>query len=160
MTDVAAVNASPLIYLTGAGQLDLLRLAGDAVVVPRAVADEVGRWGADDPVARALDETPWLKVVPNPTVPPSIQAWDLGAGETAVLSHALSGRATAILDDRAGRRCALAHRIPVRGTLGLALLAKKHGKIAAARPLLERMREQGMYLSDTVLNRALALIGE
>jgi len=120
VTDVAAVNASPLIYLTGAGQLDLLRLAGDEVVVPRAVADEVGRWGADDPVARALDETPWLKVVPNPTVPPSIQAWDLGAGETAVLSHALSGRATAILDDRAGRRCALAHRIPVRGTLGLA----------------------------------------
>lgn len=57
-------------------------------------------------------------------------------------------------------RCALAHRIPVRGTLGLALLAKRHGKIAAARPLLELMRQQGMYLSDTVLDRALALIGE
>jgi len=93
-------------------------------------------------------------------VPASIQAWDLGAGETAVLSYALRRQAAAILDDRAGRRCTLAHHVPVRGTLGLALLAKRHGKISAARPLLERMREQGMYLSDAVLDRALALIGE
>jgi predicted nucleic acid-binding protein len=160
LADVAVVNASPLIYLTGAGQLDLLRLAGDEIVVPRAVSDEVGRWGADDPVARALGQTAWLTTVPNPPVPPSIQAWDLGAGEAAVLSYALSEHTAAILDDRAGRRCALAHRIPVRGTLGLVLLAKRHGKIDTARPLLERLREEGMYLSDAVLNRALALVEE
>lgn len=160
MGETAAVNASPLIYLTGAGQLDLLQLAGDEIVVPRAVADEVGRWGPGDPVAQALAETTWLEVVPNSAVPPSVLAWDLGAGETAVLSSALTRQATAILDDRGGRRCALAHRIPVRGTLGLVLLAKKQGKIAAARPLLELMREQGMYLSDAVLNRALALAEE
>jgi len=160
LADVAVVNASPLIYLTGAGQLDLLRLAGDEIVVPRAVADEVGCWGTDDPVARALDQRTWLKTVPNPSVAPSIQAWDLGAGETAVLSYALLEHAAAILDDRAGRRCALAHRIPLRGTLGLVLLARKRGKIHAARPLVERLREEGMYLSDAVINRALTLVGE
>ena len=160
MADVAVVNASPLIYLTGAGQLDLLLLAGDQIVVPRAVADEVGRWGADDPVARALVQTAWLEIVLNPQVPPSIQAWDLGAGEAAVLSYALAEPAVAILDDRAGRRCALAHRIPLRGTLGLVLLAKKRGRIDAARPLLDRLRDEGMYLSDAVLHRALALVGE
>jgi predicted nucleic acid-binding protein len=93
-------------------------------------------------------------------VPPSIQAWDLGTGEAAVLSYALSKPAAAILDDRTGRRCALAHRIPLRGTLGLVLLAKKRGRIDAARPLLDRLRDEGMYLSDAVLNRALALVGE
>ncbi len=160
MADVAVVNASPLIYLTGVRQLGLLRLAGDEIVVPRAVAEEVRRWGADDPVARALDQTDWLRTVPDPVVPPSVQAWDLGAGETAVLSYALSEHATAILDDRAGRRCALAHRMPLRGTLGLVLLAKKRGLVHSARPLLERLRVEGMYLSDPVIDRALALVGE
>jgi predicted nucleic acid-binding protein len=160
LADVAVVNASPLIYLTGAGQLDLLRLAGNQIVIPRAVVDEVGRWGADNLVARALDQTAWLETVPNPPVPTSIQAWDLGAGEAAVLSYALSEPAVAILDDRAGRRCALAHRIPLRGTLGLVLLAKKRGRIDAARPLLDRLRGEGMYLSDAVLNQALALVEE
>jgi len=160
LTDVAVVDASPLIFLTGAGQLELLRLAGDAIAVPGAVAAEVGRWGDQDPVAQALHQTPWLVPVPNPSVPPSIQRWDLGAGEAAVLSYALSRQAMAILDDRAGRRCALAHRIPLRGTLGLVLLAKRRGRIEAARPLLDDLREAGMYLSDTILNRALALVGE
>jgi predicted nucleic acid-binding protein len=39
----AVVNASPLIYLTGAGRLDLLRLSADEVVAPEAVAAEEKR---------------------------------------------------------------------------------------------------------------------
>jgi predicted nucleic acid-binding protein len=35
-----------------------------------------------------------------------------------------------LLDDRAARNCASALKIPVRGTLGVLLLAKKNGKIA------------------------------
>jgi predicted nucleic acid-binding protein len=58
------------------------------------------------------------------------------------------------------RRCAAALKIPVRGTLGLVLVAKQRGRISAARPVLERMKGSGMYLSDSVLNRALSLVGE
>jgi predicted nucleic acid-binding protein len=82
LADVAVVNASPLIYLTEAGRLELLRLAGDEIVVPEAVAEEVRRWGADDPVVRALAATPWLRIVASIGVPLSIQVWDLGPGET------------------------------------------------------------------------------
>ena len=39
-------------------------------------------------------------------------------------AHAHPG-AEAIIDDLAGRRCAAAFSIPVRGTLGLALIAKQ-----------------------------------
>ena len=86
---------------------------------------------------------------------------DLGAGESAVLAwaHAHPG-SLAIVDDLAGRRCAAALRIPVRGTLGLVLVAKQRGRIKAARPVLESMRASGMYLSDGVMNRALALVDE
>ncbi|MDB9501648.1 DUF3368 domain-containing protein [Spirulina major CS-329] len=50
--------------------------------------------------------------------------------------------------------------IPVRGTLGLVLVAKQRGEIAEARSVLMQLRQVGMYLSDGVLNRALALVGE
>lgn len=65
-----------------------------------------------------------------------------------------------ILDDLQARRCANIYNIPPRGTLGLVMLAKKRGRLTAARPVLEELRRAGMYLSDAVLNRALKLIGE
>jgi predicted nucleic acid-binding protein len=66
----------------------------------------------------------------------------------------------AVLDDLAGRRCAEALGIPVTGTVGLVLGARKRGMIPAARPVLEELRDNGMYLSSAVLERALALVGE
>jgi predicted nucleic acid-binding protein len=155
------VNASPLIFLARGGMLDFLRLAGDEVVVPQAVADEVQRREMADVTAQALRQTAWLVTVATPPVPPLIQAWDLGAGESAVLSWAYAAPGTeAIVDDLAARRCAAALGIPVRGTLGLVLTAKQRGLIPLARPVLEQLRQAGMYLSDGVLNQALALVGE
>jgi predicted nucleic acid-binding protein len=65
-----------------------------------------------------------------------------------------------VVDDLAARRCAQALGIPVRGTLGLVLLGKRRGRLAAARPVLESLRRAGMYLSDSVMNRALRAVGE
>lgn len=129
--------------------------------MPSAVADEIRREGPNDSAVRALDSTAWLKIVEGPPPPPVVQGWDLGAGESAVLAWAHAHPGTlAIVDDLAGRRCAAALRIPVRGTLGLVLVAKQRGQIKAARPVLESMRASGMYLSDAVMNRALTLVGE
>lgn len=161
MAEAAVVNASPLIYLTGIAQLELLRLAANEVLVPREVADEVRRWGDEDPVVRALSATPWLKVVEAPPVPASVQAWNLGAGESAVLSYALAHPGVlAIIDDLAGRRCAVVHHVDVRGCLGLVLVAKQRGLIPLAHPVVEALREAGLYLSADVIRRALALVGE
>ena len=65
-----------------------------------------------------------------------------------------------IVDDLAARRCAATLGIPVRGTLGLVLTAKKRGVIPEARPVLEQLRQSGMYLSDRILSQALALVEE
>lgn len=161
MAERPAVNASPLIYLAGADLLSFLQLAGLEIVVPRPVAEEIRAGASLDAAARALDSTPWLTVVDAVPVPAAIQAWDLGDGESSVLAWAHANPGTlAILDDLAARRCAATLRIPVRGTLGLVLLARQRGRISAARPVLEALRASGMYLSDAVLNKALALVGE
>lgn len=157
----AVVNASPLIYLSQTAQLELLRLAAEEVLVPRAVADEVRRWGDEDAAVRALAATPWLKIIDTPRVPASVEAWNLGPGESAVLSYALAHRGVqAIIDDLAGRRCAVVHHVDVRGCVGLVLVAKQRGVIPLARPVVEALREAGLYLSDDVIGRALALVGE
>ena len=90
--------------------------------------------GPQDLTAQAIEKTEWITVVEPPPIPELIQAWDLGKGESSVLAWAYSHSGTeAILDDLLARRCAATLDIPIRGTLGLVLTAKKHGRIAQAR---------------------------
>lgn len=161
MAERPAINASPLILLTKAGLLDLLQLMSQEIVVPAAVAMEIQQYGVKDMTSQAIAQTNWLVVIDTPPVPELIQSWDLGPGESAVLTWGyVHPNTEVIVDDLAARRCAVALGIPVRGTLGLVLTAKQRGTIPAARPILEQLRDSGMYLSERVMNQALALVGE
>jgi predicted nucleic acid-binding protein len=155
------VNASPVILLTKIGLVDLLNRLGSPVVIPEAAVLEIQKAGPSDPAVQALAHAPWLaKVDPGP-IPPSLASFNLGSGESAVLAHALANAGSgAILDDQAARNCATALGIPHQGTLALILFAKQHGFIPAARPFVEVLRQQGMYLSDQIMNQALAQVGE
>jgi predicted nucleic acid-binding protein len=155
------VNASPIIVLAKTGYLDLLRLAGDPVQVPLAVAQEVMRAGPNDPAALALTQVPWLASVDPGPAPATLQAFRLDPGEESVLTWALTNPGTeTLIDDQAARRCARALSIPCRGCLGLVIVAKKQGVVPLARPVLEQLRQAGLRLSDRVLNLALAQVGE
>jgi predicted nucleic acid-binding protein len=161
VADVAVVDTSPCVYLVGAGLLDLLRLAAPDVTIPRAAMNEVDAYGTDDPVARTIRATSWLRVVDVDSLPSAVQEFDLGDGESAVIAWALAHPGSeAILDDLQARKCAQALGVTLRGTLGLVLLAKQCGVMPEARPALDRLCQAGMYLSDRVMNRALSRIGE
>jgi predicted nucleic acid-binding protein len=161
VAECPAVNASPLIFLARAGLLELLKLEAQEIAVSRSVAEEIRHRGPDDITVRAMETETWLKIMEDLPVPDVLRAWDLGEGESAVLAWGYANPGTVIIvDDLAARRCAATYGIPVRGTLGLVLTAKKRGVIPQARPVLERLRQSGMYLSDLVLNQALALVGE
>lgn len=161
MAERPAVNASPLIHLSRGGLISLLQVAGSDIVIPLAVAEEIQRRGALDITVQVVERTPWLHVVETPVQAEIIRAWDLGNGESSVLAWAYAHSGTeAIIDDLSARRCAAPLGIPVRGTLGLVLTAKRRGMIAKARPLLEDLRRAGMYLSDRVMDWALKEVGE
>ncbi len=155
------VNASPLIILAKAGYLDLLRIAGDPVLVPLPVQQEIQQAGATDPAVLALGKVSWLQVVdPGPTAL-EVLPFGLDVGEEAVLTWALAHPGTeALVDDSTARRCAQKLAIPHRGCLGLVLNARRLGLLPAARPVLEALRTSGLYLSDRVLNSVLPQVGE
>jgi predicted nucleic acid-binding protein len=155
------VNASPVILLARVGQLDLLQCLGPAVVILEAAVVEIQRRGPADPAVQALTQATWLVSVDPGPIPANVAAFGLGNGETAVLAHALANPGSgAIVDDQAARNAAVALGIPHQGTLGVVVFAKMQGFIPAARPVVELLRQHGMYLSDLVMNQALAQVGE
>lgn len=153
MNERWVVNASPLIVLAKVGYLHLLTALADELVVPQAVVDEINAGPIDD-LARVF-----LANSPFPTIAtvsdPLVLAWDLGAGETAVLSYALNNGWRAVIDDGAARRCAQTFDIPLIGTLGVILRARKANLIPSASSVLKALREQGLRLDDAVIRTAL-----
>lgn len=109
MAELAAVNASPLIFLAHAGILDFLRFAAPEIVVPVAVAEEIRRRGPGEPTARAIQGIKWLREVETSPPPPAVLAWHLGPGESSVLAWCLEhpGSET-IVDDLSDRFFAMA----------------------------------------------------
>lgn len=161
MPDVLIVNASPLIFLGNAGRIDLLRATpSDRVIVPEPVFDEVISGGYADKAAKAIAEATWLERRASPSIPTSVVAWDLGAGESSVIATALQmSGASVVIDDLNGRKCGLALGIRVVGTLGLIIRAHRQGRLADPRAVLQELRAAGMWLSDAAIARALRIGG-
>ena len=123
VTERWVLNTSPLIVLAHVGQERLFRALADDVVIPRAVVKEIKAGLADDRARQAIAGGRFAIVDAVPA--PEILAWDLGAGETAVLSYALEEPGwTVILDDAAAKVCAelcsAAQRHPGSGRTGQA----------------------------------------
>ncbi|MCD6289567.1 MAG: DUF3368 domain-containing protein [Anaerolineae bacterium] len=160
MTERWVLNASPIIVLARIGQEHLLRALTNGVMVPRAVVTEIEAGPADDP-ARHLIAEGYLTIVEAAPVP-EILAWDLGAGETAVLSYALSKPGwMAILDDAAARKCARSFGLRFKGTLAVVILAKQRGLIPSATEVLCSLLNTGFHLDENVIREALSrTVGE
>jgi predicted nucleic acid-binding protein len=94
------VNTSPLILLTKAGRLDLLRLGGVEVLVRDTVGGEIEAGAGYDATIDAIRQLDWLSVVPCPALPDPVQNCGLDPGESAVLALALGDPGSeVVLDD-------------------------------------------------------------
>lgn len=76
VAEPAVVNASPLIFLSRAGLIDLLQLISSEVIVPETVAAEIEVRRESDPTALALANTSWLVVTQTPSVAPQFKPGD------------------------------------------------------------------------------------
>jgi predicted nucleic acid-binding protein len=135
-------------------------LAAQAVV-PRPVAEEIEAGPLLDPARQALASGRFT-VVDMPPAPPELLAWDLGYGETAVLSWAIAQNGwTAILDDAEARKCARAFSIPVKGTLALVVTAKQRGIVPSAAEIIQTLVNTGFRLDERLIRDVLTqTVGE
>lgn len=83
-------NASPLILLGKIGRLHIIESLNSAYAIPSAVADEINAGPENDPARRWLSEAHnKRRLLETLVIPPQLLAWDLGAGETAVIAHCI-----------------------------------------------------------------------
>lgn len=160
MPDTWITDASPLIALAKVGRAQLLEDLSDELLVPEAVASEVLEGPAADPGRLLLEAGFGRRIAPR-ELSSRVLAWGLGRGESEVLALGLEiPDATVVVDDAAARRCAAALNLPMIGTLGIVLRAKRLGWIESASALLQSLRDVGFRVDDTTARTVLDSIGE
>lgn len=150
MTDRTVADSSCLIVLERIGRLDILPRVFGSVLIPEAVAKEVGF------------SAPWLEiqVVRNNPVEARIRS-QLGAGEAAAIVLTIEvAPSRIILDDRRARRVAEQLGVSMIGTPGLLVLAKRRAMLDQVSPVLTAMRNAGFYVSKELVERTLRAAGE
>lgn len=157
----AISNTSPLLYLYRINAIDWLPELFNEIWTPNAVVLELREGqqrGYDVPVPSAYA---WLQIVEPQSIPSELTTLDLGMGEVAALALALETRnRIVLLDDGLARRTAQASGLTVWGTLRVLLEAKSQGLTESVAPLVERLRDSGMWISEDIRTRILNLAGE
>lgn len=143
-------NASPIIFLSKLGELDLLQQCFDEVHIPEAVKTEIG--------AIALPD--FIQVTSISEFGKHYVAGALGvlhAGELEAIRLAEEIEADrVILDDLKARQKAKRQNLNVVGTVGILKLAQAKGLLSKAVFLqhVDALVDQhGMWLSEKILQR-------
>lgn len=145
------INASPFILLCKSGLAELLPELFSEIYMPERVSIEIIE-GNDLATEKLYDyEETWIIRV-SPYVAEEVLVWNLGEGETDVLSFAFENEnITALVDDRAARKCAQTLNIKTLGTGGILILAKKRGLLDSVSEALKKLQNAGLYISNEII---------
>jgi predicted nucleic acid-binding protein len=140
--------------------MDLLESLAASIAVPQSVIREIEAGTESDASTGATVSWAKARGIADMMLAVSVASWDLGAGESEVITHCLADPSIAVLDDGEARACAQAHTLPVIGTLGIILRARKQKLVPAARPLIEQLISAGSHLNRELVEQALKQVGE
>jgi predicted nucleic acid-binding protein len=106
------VNASPIISLTKIDRIHLLSQLCNEIVIPQGVADEISLSGYNDSAVTWLQQAGQSFIQTAPEADLRVASWDLGMGESQVLSWAIQHTGyEVIIDDLAARKDEILERI-------------------------------------------------
>jgi uncharacterized protein len=159
---IVVSDTTPISELAKIGRLTLLREVYLRVIIPQEVYDEV--MAGPRVVVAATKSANWIEVhaVSESNKVLALHAsTPLGLGECAALILAEElGAQRLLMDDRAGRREAIARGLPVTGTIGTLLVAKQQGIITSVKDVLDDLRDHGTRISEQLYRDALAAASE
>lgn len=156
------VNTTPLIALSHVEQLDILRKLYGEIIIPEAVYRELSV-KTDSICKKTVDSSlDWIRVdkIKN-QMAKAMYKTQLHDGEVEVMILAKEIAAdVVIIDDANAKRHAKYLELPVTGTLGVLIKAKQERYIDELKPILQRMVENGIYISQGLIELCLKQVGE
>lgn len=140
-------NSTPLINFAAIRRLDILEHLFGKLVIPKAVERELLEKGSDYPSALAIQEAAFIDIVEirDISLCESLKS-ELNDGEAEAITLALEHNITwLLLDEIKGRQTAKSYHIPVTGSIGCLVEAKRAHIIPAIKPLLDAMQTQARF---------------
>lgn len=164
MKNIIIADSSPLIILARINHLFVLEEAFEKILIPVEVEKEclfdIYRPGASaiqsSIVEKKIEVFRGTISLQNELKLPSI----LGPGETAAICLAHQLKNTLMIDDLWGRKFAQQLQIPIIGTAGLLIFAKKRKIIKEIKPIIMQLQENNFHMSDSLIQKILALGNE
>ena len=158
MAERIVIDTGPLIALGRAEITVAVAKMPITFLAPEEVQREVQRGPA---AGHASFDTSWVTFVPLRAALSPLAVSNLDEGEAAVIQLALDEQIPLVcIDERKGRRAALAVGLKVTGTLGLLGRAKSLGLVPSVRGCVERMASGGDWFDPALLARFYAAMGE
>jgi predicted nucleic acid-binding protein len=156
------VNTTPLIALSHVDQLDILKEMYGEVVIPEAVYKELS--AKPESVCKiAVDHSlDWIQIrgIHN-QLAKSMYKTQLHEGEVEVMILAQEINAdVVIIDDANAKKHAKYLGLPVTGTLGVLIKAKQQRYLQELKPILYQMSENGIYISQNLMEICLKQVEE
>ncbi len=148
--NIVVVNTSPIIYLSSINKINILKDLFHEVFIPDAVKREVLSGGKDSSGFKEMKGKDWIKTkkIKNKLAKEYLLTdIDNGEAEVIVLAEELKAD-TVIMDDKLGRQIAHLRGCNVVGTLRILVAAKEKGLITEVKPLLEKLKEAGFWISE------------
>lgn len=156
------VNSTPLIALCHVDSLDILKKLYGEITIPQAVYNEISV-KKDSVCKYQVDSSlDWIHIenIKNEMAKEMFKT-QLHEGEVEVMILAKEKEADVIIiDDKNAKKHAKYLKLPVTGTLGVLIKAKKEGYIDKLKPILDGMLQNNIYLSDSLVRRCLKEVGE
>lgn len=157
-------DTGPLIGLAKANLLSILQAMGLEVIVPPMVHRELlSKIGNESQQIEAALNDFIQTVDPKPmdkTLETVLLHLDEGEKQAVSLAYSTKQDILLLIDDKVGRRAAKKLNIPVTGLVGLLIMAKEKGLIANIEQVLNKIRNNGYWLSDEIIDFAILLAGE
>ncbi len=155
-------NSGPLIALGIIGRLDILKSLFDEVLVPEAVQKEIERGGTKLSGLEDFRRADWIRIVPLKEKRDPLLESLLDIGEAAVISLAREQKATLVLiDERKARKVARdIYGLQPIGTARILVEAKRHNLLSDIAFQFQKLRREGYWIHDSIVERALREAGE
>ena len=156
------VNTTPLIALSHVGRLDILKELYGEIIIPEAVYRELS--AKEDSICKNMvnKSLDWIRIdsIKN-QMAKAMYKTQLHDGEVEVMILSKEIEAdVVIIDDANAKKHAKYLQLPVTGTLGVLIKAKKEGYVGELKPILYQMVEKGIYVSQELIELCLKQVGE